>query len=218
MRIGGKRVRLLSVLLTLAAGTMGYAGPTYNFACITNTSAVNAATGEAQLLVEVLPDLDPTKVEFHFTNTGPAACSITDIYFDDGTLLGIASIISGPGVSFASPATPANLPGGASITPAFVATAGFSADSDAPVEHNGVNPGEYMGIVFNLQSGGTYADVLSELASGELRIGLHVQAFDNGGSESFVNTPNTPVPAPGAILLGTLGAGLVGWLRRRRVM
>jgi len=217
MRSKERTVGLLWVLAVFAAGTSVHAGPTYHFVDITNPSSVDAAIGESQLFMEVLPGPGSAQVEFLFTNTGPLACSITDVYFDDGVLLGLSTIINNPPVvQFSSPATPADLPGGNLVIPPFVTTDQFSADSDTPIMTNGVNPGEALGIVFDLQAGGTYADVLDDLDSSDLRVGIHVQAFPDGLSESFIN--GTAIPAPGAALLCLLGAGLVDRLRRRRML
>lgn len=187
---------------------------TLDFDCITNLNASSCAAGEAQLSVEVLED--DLGARFVFTNDGPVASSITDVYFDDGTLLGIAAIDNGPNVSFSQDASPPNLPGGNNASPPFEVTAGFSADSDAPVLANGVNPGESLAILFYLQGTGTFADVLEELADGRLRIGLHVQGFggSGGGSESFVNLPTVPVPA--AFWLLASGIGVLSTAARRR--
>jgi hypothetical protein len=182
----------------------------FGFGCITNDVAADCNAGEAQLQVDVTAGPGANQVSFQFTNSGPNASSIADVYFDDGTLLGIASIVNGAGVSFSVGASPPDLPGGNGISPAFVVTAGFSADSNPPVQPNGVNPGETLTIIFDLQGGGTLADVLSELGTGELRIGIHVQGFSGGGSESFVNTPE-----PGAALLIVAGALGLGLARRR---
>jgi len=189
---------------------------TLSFDCITDNIAGDCAIGEAQLSVEVT-DIGGGQVLFEFMNSGASASSIADVYFDDGTLLEIASLIDADdgiggdaGVDFSPGASPPNLPGHDNISPVFQVTAGFSADSDPPVQPNGVNPGEMLGVVFVLQDGGTFADIVTELTNGDLRVGLHVQGFGSGGSESFVNDP---VPEPGTVLL--LGLGLVGLAARR---
>lgn len=183
--------------------------------------------GEAQLFVDVT-DIGGGQVLFNFRNTGPEPSVIKGVYFDDGALLSLASVINGTGVSFTQdsidPVSPPDLPGGNNLLPPFVTTALFLADADSPAgtNGNGVDPYESVGIVFDLDDDPVvkmYSDVLSDLNNGDLRIGLHVGSFDPDGrdnSEAFVN--NGVIPAPGAILLAGIGIGLVGWLRRRRTL
>jgi hypothetical protein len=185
---------------------------TFGFGCISNNLAGDCDLGEAQLQVELTGGPGANQVSFTFTNSGPADSSITDVYFDDdNTLLSLASIVDGSGVDFGASATPGNLPAGNNASPPFVAAAGLDADSDPPVAPNGVNPGEELTLIYDLLGGTTLADIEAALADGSLRIGIHVQAFESGGSESFVN-----VPEPSVALLFGAAALLVPLVRRNR--
>ncbi len=210
-----KKVLLIGVCAAgLAASPFVMANTiTYTFDNITHNNANDAALGEDQLRVD-LSEYADGQVAFKFYHDGTVPMSITDVYFDDGTLLGIAQIINGAGVAFSLGASPGELPGANNITPNFETTAFFLADSDSPTQRNGVNPGEELTIVFNLLDDMTSADTFLAMG-GDLRVGIHVQGFESGGSESFVapgtsGSPSAPDGGATAVMLGlgVLGLGL----------
>jgi hypothetical protein len=116
------------------------------FDCITHNNDNNCEIGESQFLLDVTGS--DGSVNFRFSNLGPAASSIADIYFDWSSAtaaLSPGTITNGPGVSFSWGASPNNVPGGNPL--GFAADLG--ADSNAPTQPNGVNPGEF--VTFNFR-------------------------------------------------------------------
>jgi hypothetical protein len=179
----------------------------------------------AQLLAEMTA-VGTSQVAFTFWNIGSEKSVISEIYFDDGTLLGIATVTSSSGVTFIQGAKPPDLPGGETASPPFQVTAGFLAEATNPAPTKGVNNTatgtEWVKITFDLINGKTYADTVNALslggADGGLRVGLHVIGLANGGSDSYINNPPPPVKTPEGgttvVFLGTALAVLAFALRR----
>jgi hypothetical protein len=133
--------------------------------------------------------------------------TITKIFFEDK-----ANVLTSPTVHSTSGGVSlvrndgATLPGGNNI--GFVVESAFTATP--PPVTNGIDPNEWAYFLF---TGSDYSAVTAALASGTVRIGMHVQQIGPNGEDSaaFVNVP---IPEPSVSLLGALGAALL--FRRRR--
>jgi hypothetical protein len=209
------------------------------FDIIPSTASAVAQQAEGQFQVQVSNDnVGPGQALYTFLNVGTIASSITDIYFQDGTLLGIANIVNQPDPNsqgyltyFGNGAAPGNLPGGMTLDPAFTPVVGvnfFSVDSNTP-QPMGVNPGERLAVLFNLLPGLNFDSVKQALvtpppsttANPSLRIGIHVQGMPGGVSASYINERPTPptgstVPLPATVWAGLALMGMIGAKRLRR--
>ncbi len=239
-----KQLRGICILAAAAAATLtassaqaDFISHSYGFTRITNNGTENP---EGQIFFEVrnfsggepdgpaqaaLPSAQWVSILVRNV-AGGMSSSIGETYFEDGTLLDLHTIVSGPGTTYIEGASPPDLPGGEPFS--FVATTMFSAEA-APGNANGINPGEWVEILFTLKNSYVYSDVLAAIAAGQqytqngykqypgeltLRFGIHVRSIGLGGeSEGFINS--IPLPAPFGLALAGL-AGVVIISRRKR--
>lgn len=204
-------------LLALVSALPARAGMVFGFTKITNNAPSNLSS---QLAVDI-SDLGGGLVSFKFSNNVGIASNVSEIYWDvtDSAMallnFGTANLsrTSGPGpsVDFSIGGSPSNLPGGNSISPNFESDFMVSADNPAP--HHGLNhAADSLTVRFALAAGKSYADVISYMNGGLLRLGTHVTGIGTTGqSDSYITTT---VPAPAAIALGAIGAALAAAFRR----
>ncbi len=203
----------LLVAAILVASALVARAELFAFCAITSNDSSGYAqlAGESQLYMDVTV-LDTGQASLVFTNTGPEDSVVSRIDFDFAPELGLnlIAINNGSGVEFqASPASPNNLPGGKSLNNAFISDLSVAAKNPRP--KNGLNPYDSVELFIRYDDS---RNLLDALENETLRIGLHVQSFAGGYSESFVNV----VPEPGAISMLLVGGFALYWCKAKSRM
>ena len=181
------------------------------------------------------PSLSPTfgtLVNFDDKATG------TQVLWDDYVSLGVASIteLTGAGSLFARYLSPQSPPNYVGTGPTYNVPGGPSSEGwDGTIQIDLALPANMVGIGIANNTGGSetlsvYDSGSSLLESHTLVAGSNLYAVITRGAYDISRIVITgdcfaiddlqfnAIPAPGALLLGSIGVGLVGWLRKRRTL
>jgi hypothetical protein len=164
---------------------------------ITDNETANACIDRSYYFVDVI-DISVRQVKFTFYNHEPGTGCITRIYFNDGDLCSLSvQIVMDAEAAEEQPDTCLTTTGSCQSVPRpYHDSTTFQAVRDCPnkaggeTAHDGICRGESLGVVFELQAGITFADIIAALSRGKLNISIVVLDTLDGNSTLFINDPH----------------------------
>lgn len=147
---------------------------------------------------------------FTFTNNCDNGGVLGRIFIRENDLITYNSIYDQPeGVSFSDPDWKnANLPGGHEL--GFTPHNTYAIEADPARPKNGLHYQDYVSVLFDINYGVTFDNIITSIGGGVLGVGLHVQSMPGGTSASF-----TTIPEPTTLALLGIGTGFI-FKRKKR--
>ena len=204
---GDRTMVLLCLLMLCLLCGISQAG-FYSLTKVTNNGP-GLTIDPFQFTVEV-QDYSTTQILLVFSNndtilpmtSAPLDSSIASIYIDD-TIISFADTFIGlqtDTIEFLDKGA-AKMPGGENY--GFTKD-DFHAGADKPAPKKGLNPGESVGLLFDL-NGSAYADIDAAIGDGSLRVGLHVISIEYGNGMNVSESLTRHSPEPVTLVLLGLG-------------